>query len=137
MPCSYGPKAISRFIETQLGPSDMIGTMYPLTPLDAVRFTRNHDAVMRGVQQFLGRKFEILGLDRTERLLRQLPRGPRLDRIRGFVGDARLALAQTGNALHATANPIELVRAPDRGRTWALSADVQAYALGLTICSRR
>jgi VWFA-related protein len=49
---------IARFIETQLGPSDMIGTMYPLTPLDAVRFTRNHGAVMRGVQQFLGRKFE-------------------------------------------------------------------------------
>src|SRR5206468_2229536 len=52
---------------------------------------------------------------------------------RDFVGDARLALAQTGNALHATANPIELVRAPDRGRTWALSAQVQAYALALTI----
>ena len=86
-----------------------------------------------GPGTFLGRKFEILGLDRTERLLRQLPRGPRLDRIRGFVGDARLALAQTGNALHATANPIELVRAPERGRTWALSAEVQAYALALTI----
>ena len=86
-----------------------------------------------GPGAFLGRKFEILGLDRTERLLRQLPRGPRLDRIRGFVGDARLALAQTGNALQATANPIELVRAPDRGRTWVLSAEVQAYALALTI----
>jgi ABC-type multidrug transport system permease subunit len=86
-----------------------------------------------GPGTFLGRKFDILGLDRTDRLLRQLPRGPRLDRIRGFVGDARLALAQTGNALHATANPIELVRAPERGRTWALSAEVQAYALALTI----
>jgi VWFA-related protein len=49
---------IARFIETQLGPSDMIGVMYPLTPLDAVRFSRNHDAVRRGVQQFTGRKFE-------------------------------------------------------------------------------
>jgi VWFA-related protein len=49
---------IARFIETQLGPSDMIGVMYPLTPLDAVRFTRNHDAVMRGVQQFAGRKYD-------------------------------------------------------------------------------
>jgi VWFA-related protein len=49
---------VARFIETQLGPSDMIGTMYPLTPLDAVRFTRNHDAVRRGVQQFKGRKFD-------------------------------------------------------------------------------
>jgi ABC-type multidrug transport system permease subunit len=86
-----------------------------------------------GPGTFLGRRFQILGLDRTGRLLRQLPRGPRLDRIRDFVGDARLALAQTGNALHATANPIELERAPDRGRTWALSAQVQAYALALTI----
>src|SRR5262245_7438318 len=49
---------IAPFIETQLGPSDMIGTMYPLTPLDAVRFTRNHDAVQRAVQQFAGRKFD-------------------------------------------------------------------------------
>ena len=49
---------IARFVETQLGPSDMIGMMYPLTPLDAIRFTRNHDAVRRGIQQFRGRKFD-------------------------------------------------------------------------------
>jgi ABC-type Na+ efflux pump permease subunit len=35
--------------------------------------------------------------------------------------------------LRATAHPIEIHRAKSRGRTWALSADVQAYALGLTI----
>src|SRR5438067_8301678 len=86
-----------------------------------------------GPGTFLGRDFRVLGLDGTERLLRQLPPGPRLDRIRGFVRDARLALAQTGNALRATANPIELVQAPEKGRTWALSAQVQAYALALTI----
>jgi ABC-2 family transporter protein len=86
-----------------------------------------------GPGTFLGRDFQILGLDGTDRLLGQLPRGPRLDRIRGFVRDARLALAQTGNALRATANPIELVQAPEKGRTWALSAEVQAYALALTI----
>lgn len=86
-----------------------------------------------GPGSFLGRDFHILGLDGTERLLGQLPHGPRLDRIRGFVGDARLALDQTGNALRATANPIELVQAPERGRTWALSAQVQAYGLALTI----
>lgn len=49
---------IARFIETQLGPSDMIGMMYPLTPLGAVLFTRNHGAIEGAVQQFLGRKFE-------------------------------------------------------------------------------
>src|SRR5437667_12557269 len=58
-----------------------------------------------GPGDFLGRKFEVLGLDRTDRLLRQMPPGKRVVRIRDFVGDARLALAQTGNALHATANP--------------------------------
>jgi ABC-2 type transport system permease protein len=86
-----------------------------------------------GTGSFLGRRFEILGLDGADRQLRELPRGPRLDAIREFVSNARLALAQTGDALRATANPIELVEAPERGRTWALSAQVQAYALALTI----
>ena len=49
---------IARFIETQLGPSDMVGVMYPLQPVSTIRFTRNHDAVSRGIQQFLGRKYD-------------------------------------------------------------------------------
>jgi ABC-type multidrug transport system permease subunit len=82
---------------------------------------------------FAGEPIEILGLDGAERQLGELPRGPRLDVLRDFVGDARLALDQTDDALRATANPIELVEAEDRGRTWALSAQVQSYALALTI----
>src|SRR5207237_9941 len=50
-----------------------------------------------------------------------------------FTHDSRLALANTGDALKATANPIEPVYASTRGRTWVLSANVQAYALALTI----
>jgi len=49
---------LSSFVETQLGPSDMIGLMYPLDPLSSLRMTRNHAAISKGVQQFLGRKFE-------------------------------------------------------------------------------
>jgi VWFA-related protein len=49
---------LARFVETQLGPSDMIGLMYPLEPVAAVRMTRNHDAVVQGIQQFLGRKYD-------------------------------------------------------------------------------
>jgi VWFA-related protein len=49
---------LARFVETQLGPSDMIGVMYPLEPVAAVRMTRNHDAVVKGLQQFLGRKYD-------------------------------------------------------------------------------
>jgi ABC-type Na+ efflux pump permease subunit len=86
-----------------------------------------------GTGTFLGRRFEVLGLQRTERLLAELPRGPRLDRIREFVRTAQLALDQTDEALRVTANPIELVRAPERGRTAVLSAQVQSYGLALTV----
>ena len=46
---------------------------------------------------------------------------------------ARLALAQTGRALHATANPIELTQPKSKGRTWVLSAQVQSYGIALTV----
>ena len=49
---------LARFIDTQMGPSDMVGVMYPLEATGSVRMTRNHSAVSRGLQQFLGRKFE-------------------------------------------------------------------------------
>jgi VWFA-related protein len=51
-------QSVARFIETQLGPSDMIGMMYPLQPVSTIRFTRNHDAISQGIQQFLGRKYD-------------------------------------------------------------------------------
>ena len=51
-------QSIARFIETQLGPSDMIGIMYPLQPVSTIRFTRAHDRISTAVQQFLGRKFD-------------------------------------------------------------------------------
>jgi ABC-type multidrug transport system permease subunit len=86
-----------------------------------------------GKGQFLGRTFSVLGLEGAERLLNELPSGPRLDKIREFVRTAKLALAETDDALRSTANPIELEQAPDRGRTWVLSAQVQAYALALTL----
>jgi len=36
-----------RFIRTQLGPLDLLGIMYPLTPVSGLRLTRNHEAVVR------------------------------------------------------------------------------------------
>jgi VWFA-related protein len=49
---------IARFIDTQLGPTDMVAVMYPLEPIVSVRFTRNHAAVKRAIEQFTGRKFK-------------------------------------------------------------------------------
>ncbi len=86
-----------------------------------------------GSGEFLGRPIDVLGLDKAKRLLGELPPDPRVGQLEDFIHDARLALSQTGSALRATANPITLERAPERGRTWTLSAQVQAYALGLTI----
>ena len=82
---------------------------------------------------FLGRKFHILGLEGAQKLLAELPRGRRLDAMRDFVRNARLALAQTDDALKATANPIQLTEIGNHGRSWLLGAQVQAYALALTL----
>jgi ABC-2 type transport system permease protein len=86
-----------------------------------------------GSGKFIGRNFNLLGLDRTAKLLAQLPQDQRTQRIADFVHDARLALAQTDDALRATATPIVLEEQPDRGRSAALSAQVEGYALALTI----
>jgi ABC-2 type transport system permease protein len=86
-----------------------------------------------GDGSFLGRPFNVLGLERAQTLLARMPQTPNVQRLEDFIHDARLALANTGSALRATAHPIELGRASERGRTWVLSAEVQAYALGLTI----
>ena len=49
---------LTRFLQTQIGPSDMVGVMRPLESLSQLRMTRNHDAVVAAVQQFVGRKFD-------------------------------------------------------------------------------
>src|SRR5207247_3174248 len=86
-----------------------------------------------GSGNFLGRPISVLGLERAQKVLARMPQTADTRNLEDFIHDARLALANTGAALQATAHPIELVRAPDRGRTWVLSANVQAYALALTI----
>jgi VWFA-related protein len=51
-------KQLMQFVQTNIGPSDMLGVMYPLESTASVRMTRNHSAVVRGLDQFTGRKFE-------------------------------------------------------------------------------
>ncbi|MEZ4288993.1 MAG: VWA domain-containing protein, partial [Myxococcota bacterium] len=48
---------IADFVRTQLAPADLVAVMYPLTPLDAVVLTRNHEDVVRSIERFEGRKF--------------------------------------------------------------------------------
>jgi ABC-2 type transport system permease protein len=86
-----------------------------------------------GKGSFLGRHFAILGLDRTQAELAKLPQSARVATIEHFVRVSRVGLAQTGAALRATANPIQLEQAPTHGRTWLLSAQVQSYGIALTV----
>ena len=66
-------KPISRCVETQLGPSDMIGVMHPLDSIDSVRMTRNHSIISRAIQQFRGRKGNYHAAERIRAALRELP----------------------------------------------------------------
>ena len=86
-----------------------------------------------GKGRVLGRDFSIIGLDGAARLLERVPASPEKAKIADFVHDARLALALTDNAIRATATPIVLDEEHGRGRTSALSAQVQAYGLAITI----
>src|SRR5581483_2131317 len=82
----------------------------------------------------LGHSFSIIGLDGAARLLARVPPSPTRAQLEDFVHDARLALALTDNAIRATAAPIVLDEERGRGRTSALSAQVQSYGLAITIC---
>ena len=93
-----------------------------------------------GEGSFLGNEFDIVGLDEAATMLAEIestsddPQVVEQARELGiFVREARLALGASGESLRATANPIELEVDTGAGRTWLLSAQLQAYALGLTL----
>jgi hypothetical protein len=54
---------IARFIEDQLLPNDMVGIMYPLTPLDDVLLTRNRPNTASAIRAFTGRKYNYRAMN--------------------------------------------------------------------------
>ena len=50
-------KPLVEFIQTSLGPRDLVAVMYPLSPIDSVSLTRDHQMVIRAIERFEGRKF--------------------------------------------------------------------------------
>src|SRR4249920_4120551 len=92
------------------------------------------DLILKGGNGvILGRQFNVLGLERSQRLLERMPQTPEVRNLEDFIGDARLGLADTGGAMRAVAHPIEISYTHSRGRTRVLSAEVQAYTLAVTI----
>jgi uncharacterized membrane protein YraQ (UPF0718 family) len=94
-----------------------------------------------GALTFLGADFEVIGLKEAAEILEELEAETsdtdelaELERLHDFVEDAQLALGRSDEALQAMANPIALRADTEAGRTWLLSAQIQSYALALTLC---
>ena len=60
-------RPIIEFINNQLAPNDLVGVMYPLTPIDAVTLTRNHQSVINTIEKFEGRKYNYDPINDLER----------------------------------------------------------------------
>jgi ABC-2 family transporter protein len=93
-----------------------------------------------GEGSFLGNEFDVVGLDEAARILGEIQEQTddpvvqaEAEKLEVFVREARLALGASDDSLRATANPIELEVDSQAGRTWLLSAQLQAYAFGLTL----
>jgi ABC-type multidrug transport system permease subunit len=93
-----------------------------------------------GSGSFLGNQFDVVGLTRAGEMLAEIERtskdpaiAARAHELTNFVREAKLALGASDESLRATANPIELRVDTRAGRTWLLSAQLQAYALALTL----
>lgn len=93
-----------------------------------------------GESEFLGNEFDVVGLEEAAGMLDDLEAQTddpealaRVRELATFVDEALLALEQSDDTLRATANPIELETDRESGRTWLLSAQLQSYALALTL----
>jgi len=60
-------KPLIDFITNELAPNDLIAVMYPLTPIDAVTLTRNHQGVINTIEKFEGRKYNYEPVNEIER----------------------------------------------------------------------
>jgi VWFA-related protein len=73
-----------KFIRNNLGPLDMIGIMYPLMPVTLLSLTRNHEAIIREIEKFDGRKFDYRPKNQFEEQYSQYP-AEVVERVRNQV----------------------------------------------------
>ena len=75
---------LTRFVQNQLRPKDMVAVMYPLTPVQDVSFTRNFDQVLNAINRFEGRKFDYTPRNQFEEQYSRYPTET-VERIRNDV----------------------------------------------------
>jgi VWFA-related protein len=63
---------LARFVN-QLGPRDLVAVIYPLTPISALTFSRNHEGTAGAMMNFEGRKYDYTPKNDYERQFDMLP----------------------------------------------------------------
>ena len=77
-------KPLIDFLQNQLAASDMVAIMYPLTPIDDLRFSRNRDAASSAIDHFLGRKYDYVPRNEFEEKYANYP-AQVVERVRNQV----------------------------------------------------
>jgi VWFA-related protein len=75
---------LSRFVNQQVAPTDLVGIMYPLTPVTDFQLSRNREALMGAFKNFIGRKFEYTPQNSFEERYANYP-AETVERIRNQV----------------------------------------------------
>ena len=89
--------AVGRFIDEELRPSDLAVVMKPLDHLDAIRFTRDRDALKAGLASFAGRRGDYT--PRTsfeEQYIGKVPRAVRAARAQIVASGLRALATRMG-----------------------------------------
>lgn len=61
------------FVNNQIGPADLVGLMYPLTPVSAIGLTRNRSSLAGAIRSFEGRRFDYKARNLVEERYADLP----------------------------------------------------------------
>ena len=75
---------LTKFLESQLGPNDLVAVVSPLTPVSDILFTTDRAAAVSAVQRFEGRKFDYTPRNRFEEEYSRFPT-QEIERIRNDV----------------------------------------------------
>ena len=75
---------LANFINNQVGAMDLVALMYPLTPMAALKFSRNRNSLVSAVQQFEGRKYDYTPRNELEQTYTFYP-AEIVERIRNQV----------------------------------------------------
>jgi len=87
-----GREALTRFVSTAFGPTDLVALMDPLTPTDAIRFTRDWSSLALDVKKLVGRQ-NVFVPTRSAIEDAQLARGGDIRRLRAEVSLSALKAA--------------------------------------------